>query len=176
MKRQYVERLEVFRLERRGPRAVLRAGTIVMPCRIGRNGATHDKREGDGASPCGSHALRAGYWRGDRRLPPRSGLPLRPLWPDDGWCDATGDRNYNRLVQRPYPASHEEMCRSDSQYDIVLDIDWNRRIRRQGRGSAIFLHLMNEARTGTAGCVAVPATHINRLMAVIGPQTRLRIR
>ena len=175
MKRQYVETVQVFRLARSGPRALLVAGTLRMPCRIGRNGATHVKREGDGKSPCATMAILGGYWRADRRLPPRSGLELTPSRMRDGWCDAPGHRNYNRPVRLPFAASHEEMQRQDGQYDVVLDLDWNRRRRVQGHGSAIFLHLMADGGTGTAGCVAVPAGHINRLMAVIGPHTRVRI-
>ncbi|MCA0423638.1 MAG: L,D-transpeptidase catalytic domain protein [Proteobacteria bacterium] len=176
MKRQYVERVEVFRLEPRGPRAVLKAGTLLMSCRIGRNGGTHDKREGDGASPCAVMAILGGFWRADRRLPPRTGLRLRPIRGDDGWCDAPGAGAYNRPVRLPFSASHEVMTRQDRQYDVVLDLDWNRRCRRQGRGSAIFLHLMSETMGGTAGCVAMPPGRVDALMAVIGPHTRVQIR
>lgn len=176
MKRQYVERVEVFRLERGGARAMLKAGALMMTCRIGRNGARHDKREGDGASPLAPMAILGGFWRGDRRLPPRCGLSLRPIHPRDGWCDAPGHRAYNRPVRLPFAASHEVMRRQDGHYDVVLDLDWNRSCRRQGRGSAIFLHLMSELGGGTAGCVAVPPRRINALMAVIGPNTVVRIR
>lgn len=175
MKRQYVETVQVFRLAPNAPRALLVAGGLRMPCRIGRNGATHVKREGDGKSPCASMAILRGFWRADRRLPPRTGLVLTPTGLQDGWCDAPGDRNYNRPVRLPHAASHEEMRRRDGQYDVVLDLDWNRRRRVQGRGSAIFLHLMSGAGTGTAGCVAIPAGCIDRLMAVIGPRTKVRI-
>ena len=176
MKRQYVETVQVFRLARTGPRAMLVAGNLRMPCRIGRNGATHDKREGDGCSPIGPMAILSGFWRRDRRLPPRTGLALTPIRATDGWCDAPGHRNYNRPVRLPCTASHEDMQRKDRQYDVVLDLDWNRTCRRQGRGSAIFLHLMSDAGTGTAGCVAVPPCCIDRLMAVLGPRTKIRIR
>lgn len=176
MKRQYIHVLKVFRLEPRGPRAILVAGNLALPCRIGRTGATVDKREGDGASPRGCFALLGGWWRNDRRPRPRTGLALRPLKPSDGWCDAPGHRNYNRLIRQPFSASHEEMWRADHQYDVVLDIGWNRHPRRQGRGSAIFFHQMNETKTGTAGCVAVEARHMNRLMIRIGTKTRIEIR
>lgn len=146
-----------------------------MPCRIGRNGASHDKREGDGKSPRAAMRILQGFWRRDRRLPPRTGIALRPARAHDGWCDAVGHRMYNRLIQKPFFASHEDMQRADHQYDVVLDLDWNRRIRRQGRGSAIFLHIMNETRTGSAGCITVPVARIDRLMARLGPRTIIKI-
>ena len=147
-------------------------------CALGKGGVIEaaEKREGDGKSPIGRFRLLSGWWRPDRRLPPRTGLALKPLRRDLGWCDAPGHGRYNRLIRLPFSPSHEEMWRADHQYDVVLDIDWNRRCRRQGRGSAIFFHLMNDTRTGTAGCVAVPAAAIDRVMARIGPKTRIEIR
>ena len=168
--------LTVHRPARARPFALLVAGNLRIRARIGRNGATFDKREGDGKSPRGCFALLGGWWRPDRRLPPRTGLRMAPLHARLGWCDAPGHRSYNKLICLPFFASHEEMWRADHQYDVVLDIDWNRTCRRQGRGSAIFLHLMNPAGTGTAGCVAVPPTAIDRLMARIGPKTRIKFR
>lgn len=162
-------------LEPSGPRALLLAGGLALACRIGRNGATHDKREGDGKSPRGAMRILSGFWRADRRPPPRTGLTMRPIRADDGWCDAPGHRLYNRRVRLPFSASHEAMTRADALYDVVLDLDWNRRRRRQGRGSAIFLHLTPPARTGSAGCVTVPAARIDALMARIGPRTSVRI-
>ncbi|HRK23338.1 MAG TPA: L,D-transpeptidase family protein [Beijerinckiaceae bacterium] len=172
----YCTTIVVYRLEPRGPRALLVAGPLAMPCRIGRNGAACAKREGDGASPLGTFALLGGWWRNDRRRRPQTGLCLTAIRKDDGWCDAPGHRAYNRPVRLPFAASHESMARNDHQYDVVLDISWNRHPRRQGWGSAIFLHLMSETGGGTAGCVAVPAGRIDRLLVRIGPQTRIRIR
>lgn len=173
---RFVRFLVVHPLEPRGSRALLVAGQAVFACRIGRNGRTHAKREGDGATPVGIFALLGGWWRADRRRRPPTGLGLRPMRQSDGWCDAHHHRLYNRPVTLPFAASHEQMWRGDHQYDLVLDIDWNRHPRRQGRGSAIFLHLMSANRGGTAGCVAVDSSRIDRLMARIGPATRIIIR
>lgn len=151
------------------------AGQLVLPCRIGRNGITHAKREGDGGSPAGSFRIRQGWWRNDRRNRPVTGIAVQPLHANHGWCDAPGHRLYNRLILRPFSASHEEMWRDDRQYDLVFDIDWNRHPRRQGRGSAIFLHQTSETGGGTAGCVAVDPRMIERLLVRIGPRTRLVI-
>lgn len=186
MFRQYLRKISVFRLEPRGPRALLRAGNLTLLCRIGRAGATANKREGDGKSPTATLSILQGFWRSDRRLPPRTGIRLRPIRPFDGWCDASGHRSYNRPVTMPFRASHEEMARADGQYDVVLDLDWNRSCRRQGRGSAIFLHLTSTEGLaairrgatggGTAGCIAVPPNRIDALLMRIGPATRIRIR
>lgn len=178
--------IRVYRLESRGPRALLVAGALRLPCRIGKAGATHDKREGDGKSPLAVMRILGGFWRADRRLRPRCGVNLRPIRRGDGWCDASGHSAYNRPVRLPFARSHEVMMRDDHQYDVVLDLDWNRTQRRQGRGSAIFLHVMSETGAssvkagvsagGTAGCVALQPCRIDALLAVIGPRTRIVIR
>lgn len=156
--------------------ARLRIGLLSIPCRIGRSGTIRRKHEGDGATPAfPMHPVR-GFWRRDRRLPPRTGIPMRPIRPGDGWCEVPGDRNYNRLVKKPYAASHEDMLRTDALYDVVVELDWNRRPRRQGGGSAIFLHLARPEGGPTAGCIGVPARFIDLVMGLLSPRTRFVIR
>jgi L,D-peptidoglycan transpeptidase YkuD (ErfK/YbiS/YcfS/YnhG family) len=156
--------------------ARLRFGMQSLPCRIGRSGVSHAKREGDGATPAGTLKTVRGFWRADRRLPPRIGVPLRPIRPGDGWCEVPGDRAYNRLVKKPYAASHEDMMRDDHLYDVVLELDWNRCPRRQGRGSAIFFHLTRPNLGPTAGCIAVEKQRLDALLARISTRTRFVIR
>lgn len=149
------------------------AGNVAIPCALGKGGISRDKREGDGATPAGTHRPVRGYYRADRVAKPVTGVPLAPLRPSDGWCDEPGHRGYNRKVLRPFPASHEAMWRDDHLYDIVIDLGWNARPRVQGRGSAIFLHLARENLGPTEGCVAVPQDKARRLLALIGPRTRI---
>jgi L,D-peptidoglycan transpeptidase YkuD (ErfK/YbiS/YcfS/YnhG family) len=156
--------------------AWLQVGQVMLACRIGRTGICHAKREGDGATPVGTLRPLRGFWRADRRCRAATRLPMRPLRRDDGWCDAPGHRQYNRLVRLPFLASREEMWRDDHVYDVVLELSWNARPRRQGRGSAIFLHLMNDRRGPTAGCLAVEARRINWLLARLSCRTRILVR
>jgi len=175
MKRTTCRTVRVYRspLDRRRGRLV--AGPIVLPCALGRSGPTHVKREGDGASPVGRFAVLGGFYRPDRLPRPRTTLPMRPIRPQDGWCDDPADRRYNRPVRLPYPASHERMWRDDRLYDVVLDLDWNRGPIRKGRGSAIFLHLAKPGFEPTQGCVAVDPRAIRRLLQRMGPRTRVEI-
>lgn len=175
MKRTRVKLIVVRRspLDRR--RGRLEAGSLVLPCALGRSGTRRDKREGDGASPVGRFALLQGFYRADRQPRPRTGLKLRPIRPQDGWSDDPKDRRYNRPVPLPCPTGHEKMWREDHLYDVVLDIAWNRGPIRRGRGSAIFLHLARPGFSPTEGCVAVPPQAIRRLLERIGPDTRIAI-
>ena len=131
------------------------AGGAIFRCALGPAGIVSTKREGDGATPRGVFLLRRLWIRADRRARPPTGLPARVTRRDDGWCDAPGHRLYNRLVRLPFPASHETMWRDDGLYDLVVEIGFNDRNPRPGKGSAIFLHAARPGFSPTAGCVAL---------------------
>jgi L,D-peptidoglycan transpeptidase YkuD (ErfK/YbiS/YcfS/YnhG family) len=154
-------------------RGMISCGGIALPCSIGRSGRSHRKVEGDGATPVGRWTLRHFYWRVDRGFPPKSLLQGKNLRRDFGWCDDREDRNYNRPVRLPYGASHEEMCRADSLYDVVVTLSHNERPRISGGGSAVFFHLAGPGRAPTAGCVAVSARDMRTILRFCGPTTRL---
>ena len=135
----------------------------VYPCALGRLGVVTIKREGDGGTPRGSFRLLWGYVRQDRVLRRASGLPLYGISPHDGWCDAVGDRNYNRPVRLPYGASHERLMRDDGLYDVVIVVDHNISCRLTRGGSAIFFHIARSDFSATEGCVAV-TPHVMRLL------------
>jgi len=160
----------------RPSQGLLQAGHQCFPCALGRGGISADKREGDGATPLGRMRLISGYFRADHAKAGASQLPMRPIRADLGWCEVPGDRNYNRPVRMPYPASHETMRRADSLYDFCVVLDWNIRSRRQGRGSAIFFHLARPDFRPTAGCVAVTRQVMERLLPHLSPRTVLEVR
>lgn len=135
-----------------------------------------EKREGDGASPIGSFDLIEVLYRSDRIRRPRSGLPVRAIDRNDGWADAAFDRNYNRLVRHPYPASAERLWRDDGLYDLVVVTGYNVRPRIKGRGSAIFVHVAREDFAPTEGCVALRLADLEKLVAVMRPGMRIVIR
>jgi L,D-peptidoglycan transpeptidase YkuD (ErfK/YbiS/YcfS/YnhG family) len=146
-----------------------------MACALGRSGRKPLKREGDGATPIGTFALRRGFYRADRLQRPRTLLPLSALRKDDGWCDAPGDRNYNRHVRHPYPASAEAMWRQDHLYDVVIVLGHNEVPRVQGMGSAVFMHVAGAGFSATAGCVALKLPDLLRVLEHVSAETTLRI-
>jgi L,D-peptidoglycan transpeptidase YkuD (ErfK/YbiS/YcfS/YnhG family) len=151
------------------------AGGRRIPCALGRSGTSARKRESDGATPLSRLAFRRVWWRRERGSRPITGLPLRPIRPHDGWCDATGDRNYNRHVIRPYPVSHEAMWRDDTLYDLVVELGWNDAPRRQGRGSAIFMHVARNGFKPTEGCVALTHRDLRWLLSRLASRSRMVI-
>ncbi len=136
----------------------------VFRAAIGRGGMSDHKMEGDGATPLGVLPLRRVLYRADRLRPPKAAVPLEPLSPTDGWCDAIYDRQYNRAVSLPYDASHEALWRSDGLYDVIGVLGWNDDPVVRGRGSAIFLHVATADYAPTAGCVALGLADLLRVL------------
>lgn len=157
-------------------KGILRLGDRRFPCALGRSGITHNKREGDGATPAGRYEIVDIRYRADRVQRPATRLPLRPSRPAEGWCDAVGDRNYNRPVRMPYPKSAETMWRTDNLYDVVVILDWNLTRRSQGRGSAIFFHLARPGFLPTEGCVAVRLADMRQILRRLKPGAAIEVR
>jgi L,D-peptidoglycan transpeptidase YkuD (ErfK/YbiS/YcfS/YnhG family) len=61
-------------------------------------------------------------------------------------------------------------------YDLVIEISHNTRPRIARRGSAVFVHVARPDRSATAGCVALAAPDLRRLLARLGPKTKIDIR
>ena len=161
-------RVRVSALSAGSRRGFVRFGTVVLPCALGRGGCRSIKREGDGATPIGIWPVRCVFYRADRIGRPRCRAPVQALRPADGWCDAPLDRNYNRRVRHPYPASAERLWRDDHVYDVVVVLGHNDRPRRRGMGSAIFMHLARAGFTPTEGCVAMRERDLRRVLAALG--------
>jgi len=152
------------------PRGV-RFGGRYFPCTIGRSGVRGDKREGDGATPRGSHAIIGMLYRPDRmQQPVKWAVPIRP---GDLWSDAPEDDAYNQMVAAPYDHSHEALRRADRLYDLVLLTDWNWPDAEPYKGSAIFLHRWRRPGCPTEGCIALRADHLRAIAPRITLQTRL---
>ncbi|HZS83321.1 MAG TPA: L,D-transpeptidase family protein [Stellaceae bacterium] len=136
-----------------------------LRCALGRGGVSARKCEGDGTTPVGSWPMRRLLYRADRVDRPTTFLAASPIAPDDGWCDAPADRNYNRPVKLPYAASAECLWREDRIYDLVVPLGYNDAPAVPGAGSAIFLHLAQADFAPTAGCVALALPDLLAVLA-----------
>lgn len=146
-----------------------------IPVTLGSGGIRADKREGDGGTPRGVfHPLRL-WWRADRHPRPRTFLPIRRIAPGDAWSEDPADRHYNRPIRVGKDISGDRLMREDHLYDFIIEIDHNTTPRIARRGSAVFLHLARENFSPTAGCVGMTKANMLRLLARIGPKTRIVI-
>ncbi|WP_273508461.1 L,D-transpeptidase family protein [Planktotalea frisia] len=155
------------------PKGVRFAGRL-FPCSIGKGGITSDKREGDGATPRGTHKIVGMLYRPDRMKRPNA-MAL-PIGPRDLWSDDVKDRHYNHLVRAPYTHSHEKLRRADPLYDLILVTDWNWPNAISRKGSAIFIHQWRRPGYPTEGCIAFRRDHLHELTSQITEKTRLIIR
>lgn len=167
--------LHVRAVSRRSTRGHVTTGGMSWPCALGRSGCRVIKREGDGATPCGTWRLDLVLYRPDRGPPPATRLPVRALRPSDGWCDDAADRHYNRWVQLPYTASAETLWREDAVYDLIVVLSHNRRPRRRGGGSAIFMHLARPNYAPTQGCLALSERDLRLILSQARVGTRIVI-
>ena len=145
-------------------------------CSIGQGGISAAKREGDGATPVGSHRITGLLYRPDRVAV--LDLPdwAVPIGPGDLWSDDPRDPEYNHMVRAPHRFGHERLSRADPLYDVILTTDWNWPWARPGRGSAIFLHSWRKPRHPTAGCVAFAREDLLWIAKRLAPETRLIVR
>lgn len=153
----------------------LLAGPLRTKVALGRSGIKANKREGDGATPAGRYRLVRLWWRRDRLPRPRTLLPVRPISVLDGWCEDPSDRRYNRAIQILPGQSGDLLWRSDALYDLVIEIDHNKRPRIAGRGSAVFIHVARPALAPTAGCIALPIMALRRFINRFGPKTNITV-
>ena len=172
---QRFKRIDVRARPGRRIQGWLTAGALRFPVALGRGGILADKREGDGGTPRGVFRPVRLWWRSGRGLRPRTGLPVRPITPADGWCEDPRDRRYNRPIRLDRHAVGDRLWRDDGLYDLVIEIDHNARPRVAGRGSAVFIHVARAGFGPTAGCVALRNNDLRRLLEGLGTKTRIRI-
>ncbi|MDB5553450.1 MAG: hypothetical protein JWL86_3434 [Rhizobium sp.] len=146
-------------------------------CSLGHGGVVEalKKREGDGCSPVGVWPLRQVLYRPDRLAQPQTLLPISPLAPNDGWCDAPRDPSYNLPVRLPFTSSAERLWRDDHAYDIIVVLGFNDDPVRAGAGSCIFWHIMQPDGRPTQGCVAVTLGCMLEALAALTPSDTMAI-
>jgi L,D-peptidoglycan transpeptidase YkuD (ErfK/YbiS/YcfS/YnhG family) len=115
------------------------------------------------------------WWRADRSPRPRTFLPVRAIRPEDAWCEDPGSRHYNQPMRLDPDQGGDRLRRDDHLYDFIVEIDHNTDPRIAGRGSAVFLHLARANFSPTAGCVSMTKPAMLRLLARLGPETKIVI-
>jgi L,D-peptidoglycan transpeptidase YkuD (ErfK/YbiS/YcfS/YnhG family) len=154
---------------------ILIAGPHTIQVALGRSGIRVNKREGDGATPAGRFRPLRLWWRPDRGTRPQALMPIRRIGPDLAWCEDPADRRYNRPFRRSANEPGDRLWRDDGLYDLVVEMDHNTRPRIASRGSAVFLHMARPDRSPTAGCVAMGARQLRRLLGKTSAKTRIHI-
>ena len=146
-------------------RGLAQLGDRTFDCALGRAGLVADKREGDGGTPIGRFPFRRLLYRADRVARIETRLPARHIERIDGWCDDPASPDYNKPIQLPHPAHHEEMWLESALYDLVVVIGHNDDPVVPGAGSAVFLHVARDDWGATAGCIAFQREDLLAILA-----------
>lgn len=135
-----------------------------FPCVLGKGGVTTNKREGDGATPVGVWQMREVFYRPDRLNTPETNLITRAITPKDGWCNDPEEPQYNKHIQKPFHARHEDLWRHDKVYDMIVVLGFNDTPVLPGMGSAIFMHVARHDFGTTEGCIALELLHLQKVI------------
>tara|TARA_X000000950_G_C13686772_1_gene566300 strand:+ start:322 stop:816 length:495 start_codon:yes stop_codon:yes gene_type:complete len=156
-------------------KATLKFDDFIFRCSIGKKGLTRNKLEGDKKTPIGTFSLKNLYYRKDRYLKPFTKLKCIPIKKDMGWCDDIKSKKfYNKLIKTNKNIRHEKLYRKDYKYDFIIPIDYNTKKTKVGKGSAIFIHLLNKLGP-TSGCIALRRKDFLILIKLINKNTKIRI-
>ena len=168
----------VFIDEKNFKNSFCRFESFNYPVYIGKNGGIDekDKKEGDWKTPYGTYPLRRVLYRPDTMDAPETSLPVIEITEKLGWCDDPQHPEYNKLIEKPFDASHEDMYRSDRLYNIVVEIGHNDNPPVPGMGSAVFLHLKRPERDYTAGCGGFNDDDLKHILKNIGDNPMITIR
>lgn len=180
---------ELVRYARDGVHAPWRRDGNPIPIVVGRTGIAWGvgfdrfaegtephKREGDGKSPAGIFPLRLAFGFAPPDSVPWVRLRYLQLVQTTECVDDTASVHYTDVldrgaVERVDWASSERM-RGIRSYRLGVVIDYNATPPTRGRGSCVFLHIWGGPTSHTAGCTAMDAGELEKLVAWLDPDAR----
>ncbi|MFL2882764.1 MAG: L,D-transpeptidase [Pelagibacteraceae bacterium] len=154
---------------------ILHFSRYKVKCAIGKKGVVGKKREGDLSTPKGKFSFNSIYYRSDRIKKVTSKLNVYKIKKNMGWCDDSASKDYNKLIYFPYKYSAEKLYLKKNIYDIIIVINYNTRIIKKKKGSAIFLHISTKKYSPTKGCIAVKKQDMKKLIKFINKKTKIQI-
>jgi L,D-peptidoglycan transpeptidase YkuD (ErfK/YbiS/YcfS/YnhG family) len=139
--------------------------------RLGKNGLSSDRREGDGTTPTGTY--RIGRTMYGNEPDPGVRFAYRRLRCGDWWDEDPASPTYNSFqhvrcgAKPPFAGESEGMWQQPRPYPYLAVIEYNMRPAVPGLGSGIFLH----AQTGgpTIGCVSLRRDQLAAVLRWLRP-------
>jgi L,D-peptidoglycan transpeptidase YkuD (ErfK/YbiS/YcfS/YnhG family) len=142
-----------------------------FPARLGKNGLSSNRREGDGTTPTGVFRIGSTIYGNE----PNPGVKLRyrKLRCGDWWDEDSSSPTYNSFqhvrcgVDPPFREGSEGMWQQPKAYPFLAVVEYNTHPVVPGRGSGIFLH----AQTGgpTVGCVSLRKEQLRDVLRWLRP-------
>jgi L,D-peptidoglycan transpeptidase YkuD (ErfK/YbiS/YcfS/YnhG family) len=142
--------------------------------RLGRNGLSANRREGDGTTPTGTFAIGRTMYGNEPN--PGVRFAYRRLRCGDWWDEDPRSPTYNSFqhvacgTRPPFAGASEGMWQQPRPYPFLAVIEYNTRPVVPGRGSGIFLH----AQTGgpTIGCVSLRKDQLRTVLRWLRPAAK----
>ncbi|HET6353108.1 L,D-transpeptidase family protein [Streptomyces sp.] len=148
--------------------------------RVGSNGIVDGstRRQGTYTTPSGTYTITEGFGVESGG----TNMPYTRVNSSHWWVEDPQSKFYNQMhtaAGADFPLTEtgdrgsEHLINYPTQYAKALVINFNRWPATPGRGAGIFLHV--NGRGATAGCVSVPRSTMDRIMAWIQPGAHPRI-
>lgn len=139
-------------------------------------GAEPHKHEGDGKSPAGVFPLGTAFGFAPADTMRWLRLPYLQLVPATECVDDTASAHYTEVLDRSAAGvvdwRSSERMRDIGAYRLGAVIDYNASPPTKGRGSCVFFHIWGGPSSHTAGCTAMDAAELERVMAWLDPKAR----
>ena len=145
--------------------------------RVGRNGLSGSRREGDGTTPTGTYAIGRTMYGIARD--PGVRYRYRRIVCGDYWVEDPSSPSYNRFrhvpcgQSPPFRVTGERLWQATTAYRHFAVIEFNANPVVAGRGSGIFLHASTGAPTN--GCVSLPLAQLRQVLRWLRPEASPRI-
>lgn len=141
------------------------------PARLGKNGLSSNRREGDGTTPTGTYRIGSTMYGNE----PNPGVKFRyrRLRCGDWWDEDPSSPTYNSFQhvpcgeRPPFGGASEGMWQQPRPYPFLAVFEYNTRPAVPGKGSGMFLH----AQTGgpTIGCVSLRKAELRAVLRWLRP-------
>jgi D-alanyl-D-alanine dipeptidase len=139
-------------------------------------GTEPHKNEGDGKSPAGVFPLGTAFGFVHPDSARWVKLPYLQLVATTECVDDTASAHYTNVLDRAAVPrvdwSSSERMRAIGVYRLGAVIAYNESPPTKGRGSCVFFHIWSGPSSHTAGCTAMDATELERLVAWLDPKAR----
>ena len=151
--------------------------TFTTEVLIGKNGATLNKKEGDGKTPIGEFETGIAFGMHEsENVNLDESVQYVKINENLYWIDDVNSKYYNRLIDVTKVnvdwKSAERLIDYKVQYEFALEVKTNPQ-NIAGKGSAIFIHCSDGNQT--AGCIALPREKMIELLSKIDKNTKVCI-
>lgn len=147
--------------------------TLSCSARVGKNGITNNKREGDGKTPTGIYSFGQAFGVAGNPGTSRGWLQVNN---NHYWVDDVNSPYYNKLVDASQTgiqwSSAEHLIGYPTAYKYAIAVNYNTACT-PGAGSAIFLHCSTGG--STAGCISVSQSNMIRILQSLQGDTLIGI-